>query len=89
MLCNVVKDINLEQHFGMKRFFIKFMINTLCNMFPPNFGRNSLVCGSYMRALEKKIFELGLGDSFVVSLSIYNTLNIKNLMHLYLDDVFQ
>jgi len=63
MLHNVVKDINIEQHFGMKRFFIKFMINTLCNMFPPNFGRKFLVCGSYMSALEKQKLDLGLVDS--------------------------
>ncbi len=66
MLHNVLKDIDIEQHFGMKRFFIKFMINTLCNMFPSNFRRNPLVCGSYMRALEKKNFDLRLGDSFLL-----------------------
>ncbi len=70
-----------KQHFGMKRFFIKFMINTLCTMFPSNFGRNSLVCGSYTRALEKKkTLTFDWVTPFIVPLSFYNTLNIKNLM---------
>jgi hypothetical protein len=90
MLHNVVKDINIEQHFGMKRFFIKFMINTLCNMFPPNFGRKFLVCGSYMSALgKKKTWTLDWLTPCIVSLPFYNALNIKNLMRLYLDDIFQ
>jgi hypothetical protein len=53
---NVAKMINVEQHFGIKGYFIKGMINTLCNMFPFKFFKNYLVHGNYMimNALYKK-----------------------------------
>jgi hypothetical protein len=44
----------IEQHFTINKFFIKWMINTLCNMFSFNFEKMFLVCGSYMSVLQKK-----------------------------------
>ncbi len=58
------KRLTFEQHFTINKIFIKWMINTLCNMFSFNFDKMFLVCGSYTSALQKeKDSNLGLGGS--------------------------
>jgi hypothetical protein len=56
LLLPAIKDIHNERHYRNKIFFIKRMINTLCNMFPSKFEKKYQVCGGHMSVLGKKRF---------------------------------
>jgi hypothetical protein len=56
MLLPTIREIHNERHYKNKIFFIKWMINTLCNMFPSKFGEKYQVCGGHMSVFgEKKV----------------------------------